>query len=214
MRMAQTLTLETTIVQQETGRVAHFLFVPEPVLARASVPLEPIAVAEAIGVQLGSRVLDRDQAIDGVYAALWGRTDAFSVSFPLWRQRRTAAPNSPESVFAAQLVTDDLVPVSSSPIRGASLGDLVGQGAAWIVTGFGFAHSIADGIEMLVLTEFGFIVFATGRGIARAFGDKAYGITSYYLDRLTERYLHIAPTRPVEIPPPDDQNDGTNPDED
>lgn len=203
--MAQTLTLETTVVQQETGRLAHFLFVPEPVLARASVPLEPLSVAEAIGVQLGTPVLDRDQAIDGVYAALWGRTDAFSVSFPLWRQRRTAAPNSPQSAFARQLVTDDLVPVSSSPIRGASLGDLVGQGAAWIVTGVGYTHSIGDGIEMLVLTQFGFVVFATGRGIARAFGDKAYGITSYYLDRLAERYLHIPP--PGELRPPDDEGE-------
>jgi hypothetical protein len=67
-------------------------------------------------------------------------------------------------VFAEQLATNDLVPVSSSPIRGVSLTTVVTQGAAWTISGADMLfHDPLQGLGLLALSEIGLTVAAVSR---------------------------------------------------
>jgi hypothetical protein len=86
--------------------------------------------------QPGVPVTTPEEIQDVLFASLAGRVYPFDEgSFDRWRPQRLASGGSPDSVFAKQLATQDLVLVSSSPIRGASLTTLVAQGTAWTVSG-------------------------------------------------------------------------------
>jgi hypothetical protein len=120
--MAQTLTLETTVIQRETRRTAEILFVPADTLRLADLQA-PFDAAEIVGLQPGVSVTTQDEIQDVLFASLAGRVHPFDEgSFDRWRPQRLASSGSADAVFAEQLATQKLVPVSSSPIRGASRG--------------------------------------------------------------------------------------------
>jgi hypothetical protein len=163
--MAQTLTLETTVIQRETRRTAEILFVPADTLRLADLQA-PFDVAEIVGLQPGVPVTTEDEIQDVLFASLAGRVYPFDEgSFDRWRPQRLASSGSADAVFAEQLATQKLVPVSSSPIRGASLTKLVAQGTAWTVSGADMLfHSPLQGLGLLVLSEVGLTVAAVSRG--------------------------------------------------
>jgi hypothetical protein len=162
--MAQTLTLETSVIQRETGRTAGILFVPADSLVLAGVRT-PIDVAEVLGVSPGVPVTNAEELQDILFASLAGRVVPFDHgSFDRWRPQRIASSGSAEAVFAQQLATDDLVPVSSSPIRGVSLTTVVTQGAAWTVSGADMLfNDPLQGLGLLALSEIGLTVAAVSR---------------------------------------------------
>jgi hypothetical protein len=157
--MAQTLTLETTVVQRETRRAAEIMFVPVEVLELVGIRT-PGDITEALGVRLGVPVRTVDEIQDLLFASLSGRVVPFdSGSFDRWRLQRMASGGSPDAVFAEQLATADVVPVASSPIRGTSLSSLVAQGAAWTISGADMVfHDPLQGLGLLVLSEVGLTV--------------------------------------------------------
>jgi hypothetical protein len=111
--MAQTLTLETMVIQQETRRTAEILFVPAATLRLADLQL-PIDAAEIVGLQPGVPVTTLDEIQDVLFASLAGRIYPFDEgSFDRWRPQRLASSGSADAVFAEQLATQKLVPVSS-----------------------------------------------------------------------------------------------------
>jgi hypothetical protein len=60
---------------------------------------------------------------------------------------------------------DELVPVSSSPIRGVSLTTVITQGTAWTVSGAdALFHDPLQGLGLLALSEIGLTVAAVARG--------------------------------------------------
>jgi hypothetical protein len=160
--MAQTLTLETTVIQRETRRTAEILFVPADTLRLADLQA-PFDAAEIVGLQPGVSVTTQDEIQDVLFASLAGRVYPFDEgSFDRWRPQRLASRGSADAVFAEQLATQKLVPVSSSPIRGASLTKLVAQGTAWTVSGADMLfHSPLQGLGLLVLSEVGLTVAAS-----------------------------------------------------
>ncbi len=162
--MAQTLTLETAVVQLETRRAADILFVPAESLRLVNVRTL-VDVTEVFGLRPGVPVSTPDEVQDLLFASLAGRVYPFDEgSFDRWRPQRTAFRGSLDAVFADQLATKDLVPVSSSPIRGASLTTLVAQGAAWTISGADMVfHSQLQGLGLLVLSEVGLTVAAVAR---------------------------------------------------
>lgn len=164
--MAQTLTLETSVIQRETGRTAGILFVPTDSLVLAGVRT-PIDVAEVLGVQPGVPVTNAEELQDLLFASLAGRVVPFDTgSFDRWRPQRIRSSRSAEAVFAEQLATDDLVPVSSSPIRGVSLTTIVTQGTAWTVSGADMLfNDPLQGLGLLALSEIGLTVAAVSRGV-------------------------------------------------
>lgn len=102
-------------------------------------------------------------------------------SFDRWRPQRVAVSGSADAVFAEQLATNDLVPISSSPIRGTSLTTLVAQGSAWSVAGADMMfHSPLQGLGILVLSEIGLTIAAVSRA-----GRETLAIAVKY--RLRER---------------------------
>lgn len=168
--MAQTLTLESTVIQRETGRTAEILFVPAASLRLADIRT-PNDLAEGVGLQPGVSVTTPEEVQDVLFASLAGRVYPFDErSFDRWRPQRLASRRSAEAVFAEQLAVEDLVPVSSSPIRGASLTSLVTQGAAWTVSGADMLfHSPLQGLGLLVLSELGLTIAAVSRGARETF---------------------------------------------
>lgn len=108
-----------------------------------------------MGLQPGVSVETTEEIQDVLFASLAGRLYPFDEgSFERWRPQRLASRGSADGVFAEQLATQDLVPVSSSPIRGASLTTLVAQGTAWTVSGADMLfHSPLQGLGLLVLSE-------------------------------------------------------------
>lgn len=73
-------------------------------------------------------------------------------------------------MFAEQLATQDLVPVSSSPIGGASLTTLVVQGTAWTVSCVDtLFHNPLQGLGLLLLSEVGMTVAAVSRAARETF---------------------------------------------
>ncbi len=167
--MAQTLTLETTVIQRETRRTAEILFIPKETLRLAD--LQAPRAAEIVGLQPGVPVRTEEEIQDVLFASLAGRISPFDAdSFDRWRPQRLALSGSDDAVFAEQLATQKLVPVSSSPIRGASLTTLVGQGTAWTVSGADMLfHSPLQGLGLLVLSEVGWTVAAVSRGARETF---------------------------------------------
>ena len=163
--MAQTLTLETTVIQRETRRTAEILFVPADTLRLADLQA-PFDAAEIVGLQPGVPVTTQDEIQDVLFASLAGRVYPFDEgSFDRWRPQRLASSGSADAAFAEQLATQKLVPVSSSPICGASLTTLVAQGTAWTVSGADMLfHSPLQGLGLLVLSEVGLTVAAVSRG--------------------------------------------------
>ena len=163
--MAQTLTLETTVIQRETRRTAEILFVPADTLRLVDLQA-PFDAAEIVGLQPGVPVTTQDEIQDVLFASLAGRVYPFDEgSFDRWRPQRLASSGSADAVFAEQLATQKLVPVSSSPIRGSSLTKLVAQGTAWTVSGADMLfHSPLQGLGLLVLSEVGLTVAAVSRG--------------------------------------------------
>ncbi len=168
--MAQTLMLETTVVQRETRRTAEILFVPAESLRLVDVRT-PVDVADVLGLQPGVPVQTSEEIQDLLFASLAGRVYPFDEgSFDRWRPQRLASRGSPDTLFAEQLATDDLVPVSSSPIRGASLTSLVTQGTAWTASGADMLfHSPLQGLGLLVLSELGLTIAAASRGARETF---------------------------------------------
>jgi hypothetical protein len=162
--MAQTLTLETTVMQRETRRTAGILFVPADSLVLAGVRT-PDDVGEVLGVQPGVPVTNADELQDLLFASLAGRVYPFDQgSFDRWRPQRIASQGSADAVFAEQLATNDLVPVSSSPIHGISLTTVVTQGAAWTISGADMLfHDPLQGLGLLALSEIGLTVAAVSR---------------------------------------------------
>lgn len=162
--MAQTLTLESTVIQRGTGQTADVLFVPSDTLELAEIGSAE-EVAEALGSPLGVPVSDSDEIQDVLFASLAGRIYAFDEgSFDRWRPQRNERITSPNAVFARQLAEEDLVPVSSSPIRGASLTTLVAQGAAWTISGADtFFHDPVHGLGLLVFSEVGLTIATAAR---------------------------------------------------
>src|SRR5262249_26474464 len=120
----------------------------------------PDDVTEALGVRLGVSVSTVDEVQDLLFASLSGRVVPFDVgSFDRWRPQRVASAGSADAVFSGQLGTADVVPVSSSPIKGTSLGALVAQGAAWTISGADMVfHDPLQGLGLLVLSEVGLTV--------------------------------------------------------
>lgn len=105
--MAQTLTLETTVIQRETRRTAEILFVPAESLGLA-VPRTPIDAAEIVGLQPGVSVETSEEIQDVSFASLAGRVYHFDEgSFDRWRPQRLASRGSADAVFAEQLATQD-----------------------------------------------------------------------------------------------------------
>jgi hypothetical protein len=157
--MTQTLTLETTVVQTETRRAAEIVFVPVEALQLVGIRT-PDDVTEALGVRLGIPVRTVDEIQDLLFASLSGRVVPFdSGSFDRWRPQRVASGGSADAVFAEQLATAEVVPVSSSPIKGTSLASLVAQGAAWTISGADIVfHDPLQGLGLLVFSEIGLTV--------------------------------------------------------
>jgi hypothetical protein len=195
--MAQQLTLETTVIQRETQRAAEILFVPTESLHLAGIRSEA-EVTGVLGVQLGVPIRTPDDLQDLLFASLAGRVYPFdSGSFERWRPQRTSPTGrrSADAVFAKQLATDDLVPVSSSPIRGTSLSTLITQGAAWTVSGADMLfHNPLQGLGLLALSELGL----TAAQVIRA-GRETLVIAVKY--RLRQR-LGV----PIDWMPPEDRN--------
>jgi hypothetical protein len=162
--MAQTLTLESAVIQRETRRTADLLFVPTDSLVLAGVRT-PDDVMEVLGMTLGVPVTNGEELQDLLFASLAGRVYPFDKdSFDRWRPQRIASGGSADAVFAEQLATNDLVPVSSSPIRGVSLTTVVTQGAAWTVSGADMLfHNPLQGLGLLALSEIGLTVAAVSR---------------------------------------------------
>lgn len=162
--MAQTLMLENTVVQRETRRTADIIFVPAATFELAGV-LTPVDAFELLELQPGAPVETPDEVQDLLFASLAGRVYPFDAgSFDRWRPQRMAVQGSADAVFAQQLATSDLVPVSSSPIHGVSLTTLVAQGSAWAVSGADMVfHSPLQGLGLLVVAELGLTVAAVSR---------------------------------------------------
>lgn len=162
--MAQTLTLESTVVQRETRRTADIIFVPAESLQLADVPTL-VDVPEILGLRPGVPVRTPDEIQDLLFASLAGRVYPFDEgSFDRWRPQRVAMQGSADAVFAQQLATNELVPVSSSPIRGVPLTTLVAQGSAWAVSGADMVfHNPLQGLGLLVVSELGLTVAAVSR---------------------------------------------------
>lgn len=162
--MAQTLTLESTVIQRETRRTADLLFVPTDGLVLAGVRT-PDDVMEVLGMTLGVPVTNGEELQDLLFASLAGRVYPFDKgSFDRWRPQRIASGGSADAVFAEQLATNDLVPVSSSPIRGVALTTVVTQGAAWTISGADMVfHDPLQGLGLLALSEIGLTVAAVSR---------------------------------------------------
>jgi hypothetical protein len=162
--MAQTLTLETTVVQRETRRTADILFVPAESLRMVDIRT-PVDLTETLALRPGVPVSTTDEIQDLLFASLAGRVYSFDeYSLERWRPQRLARRGFADAVFAEQLATNDLVPISSSPIRGASLTTLVAQGSAWTISGADMVfHSPLQGLGLLVLSEVGLTVAAVSR---------------------------------------------------
>jgi hypothetical protein len=162
--MTQALTLETTVVQRETRRAADILFVPAESLRMVGIR-SVVDVTEGLGLRPGVPVTTPDEVQDLLFASLAGRVYPFDDgSFDRWRPQRTAVRGSADAVFAEQLATTDLVPISSSPIRGTSLTTLIMQGSAWTISGADILfHSPLQGLGLLVLSEAGLTVAAVAR---------------------------------------------------
>jgi hypothetical protein len=162
--MAQTLMLESTVVQRETRRTADIMFVPVESLRLAGVET-PVEALEVLGLRPSVPVQTPDELQDLLFASLAGRVYPFEEgSFDRWRPQRMAVQGSADAVFAQQLATNDLVPVSSSPIHGVSLTTLVAQGSAWAISGADMVfHDPLQGLGLLVVAEVGLTVAAVSR---------------------------------------------------
>jgi hypothetical protein len=193
--MAQQLTLETTVIQRETRRVADILFVPADSLRLAEVRT-PADLTDVLGLRPGVPVRTPDEIEDLLFASMAGRVAPFDIgSFDRWRPQRAARQSSTEAVFAHQLATSDLVPVSSSPIRGSSLAALVTQGAAWTISSADMLfHDPLQGLGLLALSELGLTVAQVTRA-----GRETLAVWVKY--RLREK-LGI----PLDWMPPEDRN--------
>lgn len=154
-------TLESTVVQQETGRAAGIVFVPTKALMFSFGPdaLSPSLLTENLGLLPGVQIPDVEGLKDVFFASLSGRYVPFDPgSFDRWRPQRQAAANSAEAIFADQLVTSDVVPVTGS-IRGTSLAKLAAQGSAVTVSGAEtITHDPLRGLAVLVIAEVGISV--------------------------------------------------------
>jgi len=162
----QTLTLESTVIQRETGQTADVLFVPAATLERAKLGSAEEA-AQVLGLPLGVPVRTSDEVQDLLFASLAGRVYPFDEgSFDRWRPQRLDRPDSASAVFARQLATEDLVPVSSSPIHGVSVATLIAQGSAWAVSGADMLfHDPWQGLGLLAASEIGMTIVAVSRGV-------------------------------------------------
>jgi hypothetical protein len=157
--MAQTLTLATTIVQRETGRTAEAVFLPTATLEMLGTTEGPDGEARALGIRTGFRIRGPEQLQDFLFASLVGRVPAWEAgSFDFWHEQRTGRASSPEAVFAEQLATRELVPVSSSPIEGASLQQLLEQGHAWTAVGEWALQHTLGGLAMYFKLAFGVVI--------------------------------------------------------
>jgi hypothetical protein len=163
--MAQTLTLESTVIQRGTGQTAEVLFVPAATLELAEIA-SPDEAGRVLGLPLGVPIRTSDEVEDLLFASLAGRVYPFGEgSFERWRPQRLERPGAPEAVFAKQLATEDLVPVSSSPIHGASITTLIAQGSAWAVSGADMLfHDPWQGLGLLAASEIGLTIVAVSRG--------------------------------------------------
>jgi hypothetical protein len=125
----------------------------------------PGAGSRVTGLPLQVPVRSSDEIQDLFFASLSGRTYAFDEdSFDRWRPQRLSQSDSLNAVFARQLATEDLVPVSSSPIRGASPVALLAQGSAWAVSGADMLfHDPLQGLGLLVASEVGLTIIAVSR---------------------------------------------------
>lgn len=154
--MAVQYTLESTVVQQETGRAADVLFVPAEGLHIAGVPAgdDPFV---ALGLVRGVPITSVEDLEDVFFASLSGRVVPFDAgSFGRWRPRREGRSDSAPAVFAHQLATSDIVPVSSSPIRGTSLAKLLAHGSACTVSAAeAITYDPLRGLAVLVVSEVG-----------------------------------------------------------
>jgi hypothetical protein len=108
-----------------------------------------------------------DQLQDVLFASLIRRTYVWEgeSSFDFWREARLTAAQSPEAISASQLVNEELVPISSSPIDGTSLAKLLAKGTAWTVSGEVFLHDPLEGVGLFFAVEFGVVIAHAARGL-------------------------------------------------
>jgi hypothetical protein len=86
--MALQLTLEASVLQRETGRLADFLFVTTGGLEALNLG-PPDALPSALGLELGVPIRSADELQDVLFASLSGRVAPFDEgSFDRWRPQR------------------------------------------------------------------------------------------------------------------------------
>jgi hypothetical protein len=160
--------LESTVVQRETDRAASLLFLPNDALGLLGLDPSPNAIP-GLGVVRGVQIPSPEGLEDVFFASMSGRYVPFDEgSFERWRPQRESRSTSYEAAFAHQLATSELVAVTSSPIRGTSLVNLMTQGTAWTVSvAEGLAHDPLRGLAVLVVSEIG-ITIAQVVGAARS----------------------------------------------
>ena len=160
--------LESTVVQQDTDRAASLLFLPSDALGLLGLDATANAIP-GLGVVRGVQIPSSEGIEDVFFASMSGRYVPFDEgSFDRWRPQRQSRATSYEAAFAHQLATSELVPVTSSPIRGTSLVKLMTHGTAWTVsTAEGIAHDPLRGLAVLVVSEIG-ITVAQIAGAARS----------------------------------------------
>jgi hypothetical protein len=157
--MALQYMLESTVVQRETGRAASLLFLPSDALGLLGLDASPNALP-GLGVAPGVQIPSPEGIEDVFFASMSGRYVPFDEgSFDRWRPQRRSRSGSVDAAFAHQLATGELVPIASSPIRGASLVTLMTQGTAWTVSvAEGIAQDPLRGLAVLVVSEIGITV--------------------------------------------------------
>ncbi len=128
-------------MQRETDRSASLLFLPRDALGLLDLESNADAIS-GLGVVRGVEIPSPEGIEDVFFASMSGRYVPFDEgSFDRWRPQRQGRATSYEAAFAHELATSELVPVTSSPIRGTSLASFMTHGTAWTV-------SVAEGLDM------------------------------------------------------------------
>ena len=158
-RVALQYMLESTVVQRETDRAASLLFLPSDALGLLGLDPTPDAIS-SLGVVRGVQIPTPAGIEDVFFASMSGRYVPFDEgSFERWRPQRQGRSTSYDAAFARQLATSELVAVTSSPIRGVSLVNLMSQGTAWTVSvAEAVVHDPLRGLAVLVVSEIGITV--------------------------------------------------------
>jgi hypothetical protein len=126
---------------------------------------------------------------DFLFASVVGRVAAWEAgSFDFWHEQRTERARSPEAVFAEQLATQELVPVSSSPIEGASLQYLLEHGQAWTAIGEWALQHTVGGLATYFKLAFGVVITRVSWVVGTGLGTD--------LDEWIRHHLRFPPNQP------------------